>query len=174
MKFALNAPSRRTFHVPPLTMALLGQCDGMKARHNLAMENDMATMDTPMNERRHMPDRRTSAAGMGGGMAGAMNMGSRSGAGGMHTTTARTGETRDGSHADSHTGAKRMSAMDWIPMLLLMIGGLNWGLVGLFDFNLVATLFGESSPLSRIIYVAVGLSALYSLYLCARMSSDKH
>lgn len=70
--------------------------------------------------------------------------------------------------------AKRMTAADWIPMLLLAIGGINWGLVGLFNFDLVATLFGEMSGLSRIIYIAVGLSALYSLYLSSRMSRKPH
>lgn len=68
------------------------------------------------------------------------------------------------------TTSKRMTAVDWIPMLLLMIGGINWGLVGLFDFNLVTALFGEMSTISRAIYVAVGLSALYSLYLSSKMS----
>ena len=69
------------------------------------------------------------------------------------------------------TSPKRMTAVDWIPMLLLIIGGINWGLVGLFEFDLVAALFGEMSPLSRIIYVVVGLSALYSLYLSSKLSS---
>ena len=45
-------------------------------------------------------------------------------------------------------------------MLLLIVGGLNWGLVGLFDFDLVATIFGEMSMLSRIVYVLVGVSAV--------------
>lgn len=67
----------------------------------------------------------------------------------------------------------RMKAMEWIPMVLLIIGGINWGLVGLFNIDLVATLFGSGSALSRIIYVLVGLSALYSIYLGSRMSS-KH
>ncbi|HLS48207.1 MAG TPA: DUF378 domain-containing protein, partial [Gemmatimonadales bacterium] len=43
---------------------------------------------------------------------------------------------------------------------LLIIGGLNWGLVGAFGFDLVATLFGEMSAISRIVYVLVGLSAI--------------
>ncbi len=68
----------------------------------------------------------------------------------------------------------RMKAAEWIPMLLLIIGGINWGLVGLFGFDLVATLFGEMSMVSRIIYVAVGLSALYSIYLGSRLSSSHH
>lgn len=43
---------------------------------------------------------------------------------------------------------------------LLLAGGLNWGLIGLFGFNLVATVFG---PLARIVYLAVGWAALYAL-----------
>jgi uncharacterized membrane protein YuzA (DUF378 family) len=43
------------------------------------------------------------------------------------------------------------------------VGGLNWGLVGLFDFDLVATLFGEMSALSRIVYTLVGVSALWQI-----------
>ncbi|MBC7503207.1 MAG: DUF378 domain-containing protein [Herminiimonas sp.] len=66
-----------------------------------------------------------------------------------------------------------MTAADWIPMLLLVVGGLNWGLIGLFNFNLVSFLFGDMTTLSRIVYVVVGLSALYSLYLSSKMSSDK-
>jgi len=76
--------------------------------------------------------------------------------------------------ADGVITAKRMTAADWIPMLLLAIGGINWGLVGLFNFDLVAYLFGEMSGLSRIVYIAVGLSALYSLYLSSRMSRKPH
>ena len=73
--------------------------------------------------------------------------------------------------ADSKVaGAKRMGAMDWIAMLLLIVGGVNWGLVGMFNFDLVATLFGEMSALSRIVYVVVGLSALYAIYTSSKMS----
>ena len=73
----------------------------------------------------------------------------------------------------SITSAKRMKAIEWLPMLLLIIGGINWGLVGLFDVDLVATLFGQMSTLSRIVYVAVGLSALYSIYMSSRLSSKR-
>lgn len=48
-------------------------------------------------------------------------------------------------------------------LVLVVIGGLNWGLVGLFGLNLVSTLLGEASALSRIVYGLVGLSALYVL-----------
>lgn len=48
-------------------------------------------------------------------------------------------------------------------LILTIIGGLNWGLVGLFDFNLVGFLFGEISYVSRIIYIIVGISAVWLL-----------
>jgi uncharacterized membrane protein YuzA (DUF378 family) len=70
----------------------------------------------------------------------------------------------------SRTHAKRMSAIDWLAMTLLIVGGVNWGLVGLFNFDLVATLFGEMSALSRIVYIVVGLCALYSIYISSKMS----
>ena len=56
-----------------------------------------------------------------------------------------------------------MSVLNKITLLLLIVGGLNWGLVGLLDFDLVAALFGEMSLLSRIVYALVGLSALWQL-----------
>lgn len=56
---------------------------------------------------------------------------------------------------------KRLTGLDWTALILLIIGGLNWGLVGIFDFNLVSAIFGDMSALSRIIYTLVGLSAIY-------------
>ena len=53
-----------------------------------------------------------------------------------------------------------MGALNKVTLLLLIVGGLNWGLVGLFDFDLVAAIFGEMSVISRIVYVLVGISAL--------------
>ena len=58
---------------------------------------------------------------------------------------------------------KSMKTIDVVIWTLLTIGGLNWGLVGLFDFNLVATIFGDASVMSRIVYVVVGLSAVYDI-----------
>ncbi len=56
-----------------------------------------------------------------------------------------------------------MKTLDVIAAVVLVIGGLNWGLVGLVGVDLVATLFGEFGALSRLVYVAVGLSALYQV-----------
>jgi uncharacterized membrane protein YuzA (DUF378 family) len=55
-----------------------------------------------------------------------------------------------------------MKTVDVIAVVLLVIGGINWGLVGLFEFDLVAALFGGvDAPLSRIVYVLVGIAAVY-------------
>lgn len=56
-----------------------------------------------------------------------------------------------------------MKPLNLTTLILLIIGGLNWGLVGLFNFDLVAALFGEGSALSRIVYILVGLSAVWQL-----------
>ena len=56
-----------------------------------------------------------------------------------------------------------MKTLDIVVGALLIIGGLNWGLVGLFEFDLVATLFGEMSLFSRFIYALVGIAALYDI-----------
>lgn len=56
-----------------------------------------------------------------------------------------------------------MRVLNTITLVLLIVGGLNWGLVGLFGFDLVAAIFGEMSPLSRIVYTLVGASALWQL-----------
>jgi uncharacterized membrane protein YuzA (DUF378 family) len=56
-----------------------------------------------------------------------------------------------------------MKTLDVIIGALLIIGGLNWGLVGLFGFDLVAAIFGEMSLLTRAVYMVVGFCALYEL-----------
>ncbi|OGZ68608.1 MAG: DUF378 domain-containing protein [Candidatus Staskawiczbacteria bacterium RIFCSPHIGHO2_02_FULL_34_9] len=59
----------------------------------------------------------------------------------------------------------KFSTLDWVTLILVVVGGLNWGLVGAFDFNLVDSIFGMMSMLSRIIYVLVGLSAIYMIWM---------
>jgi len=54
-----------------------------------------------------------------------------------------------------------MKALTWIAVIVLVIGGINWLLVGAFNFDLVAMLFGEMSAMSRIVYMLVGLAAIY-------------
>ncbi|MBM3247070.1 DUF378 domain-containing protein [Candidatus Pacearchaeota archaeon] len=55
------------------------------------------------------------------------------------------------------------SALDWIALILLIIGGLNWGLVGVFEYDLVAALFGVG-VVAKTVYDLVGLAALYTIY----------
>ena len=58
-----------------------------------------------------------------------------------------------------------MKVIDTIALLLVIIGALNWGLIGIFNFNLVDTIFGTGSMLSRIIYTLVGIAGLVNIYL---------
>jgi uncharacterized membrane protein YuzA (DUF378 family) len=58
----------------------------------------------------------------------------------------------------------KLNTIGWVALVLVMIGALNWGLVGIFNgYNLVSELFGPMSTLSRIVYILVGISALYLL-----------
>lgn len=94
----------------------------------------MATMNAPTMERRHIPERRSTAA------------------------TARGGA---------------MNALDWAATILMIVGGLNWGLVGLFDYNVVAALFGDQAPLTRLAYALVGVAALYGIYMAAKIAARR-
>lgn len=57
----------------------------------------------------------------------------------------------------------------WFALVLLVIGGLNWLLVGLFNFDLVAAIFGEMSTAARVVYVAVGIAAIWTLISSTRL-----
>ena len=62
-----------------------------------------------------------------------------------------------------------MKAINMITLILLIVGGINWGLVGLFQFDLVAALFGgQDAPLARVVYTLVGLSALWQILPLSR------
>ena len=56
-----------------------------------------------------------------------------------------------------------MKSMDVVVAALLVVGGLNWGLVGLLHFDLVAMLLGDATMLTRLVYVVVGICALYQV-----------
>ena len=67
-----------------------------------------------------------------------------------------------------------MKALNLTTLLLVIVGGINWLLVGAFQFDLVAAIFGQDAALARIVYLLVGLSALYQLVPFFRaMSSDE-
>ena len=68
----------------------------------------------------------------------------------------------------------KFNTADGIAYLLVIIGGINWGLIGLFEFNLVDAIFGAGSTLSRIIYVLVGISAVYLIYTASKVKGRHH
>lgn len=60
---------------------------------------------------------------------------------------------------------KTMKVIDKIALVLIIIGAINWGLIGIFEFDLVAAIFGHMSVVSRIIYSLVGISGLWGIKL---------
>jgi uncharacterized membrane protein YuzA (DUF378 family) len=71
------------------------------------------------------------------------------------------------------TTAGHKNVLDWLALILLIVGGLNWGLVGLFGIDLVASVFGPGSMISRVIYIAVGVAALWGFAL-TRLGPTRH
>lgn len=66
---------------------------------------------------------------------------------------------------------KHCHTLDLIAVILLLIGGINWGLVGLFNFDLISAIFG--GVISRVLFVLVGISAVYRIICWARCKSSK-
>ena len=66
---------------------------------------------------------------------------------------------------------KKNSTLDLIAVILLLIGGLNWGFIGFFDYNLILDIFGMG--IARIIFILVGLSALYRIVIWARAKGSR-
>ncbi len=62
----------------------------------------------------------------------------------------------------------KLNTMDWVALILIIIGGLNVGLVGLLKFDLISAIFGDMSTLSRIIFILFGLSSIYLLFVLAK------
>ncbi len=58
----------------------------------------------------------------------------------------------------------KMNVLDWIVIVLVVIGALNWGLVGIFRYDVVKSIFGDMTTLTRTIYTLVGLSGLYLIF----------
>ena len=65
-----------------------------------------------------------------------------------------------------------MKALDYTVLTIVLIGAINWGVIGFFDFDLVSTLFGQMSILTRIIYAVVGIGGLYAISYYGRMNSE--
>jgi uncharacterized protein len=67
------------------------------------------------------------------------------------------------------TRTSGLSGIAWTAIVLVVIGALNWALVGLFEWNLVAAIFGRLTAITRIIYVIVGVAGLYLVFLAPRL-----
>jgi len=70
------------------------------------------------------------------------------------------------------TSHRRLSPLTWGALALVIIGAVNWGLVGLFKLDVVAALLGSWSPLSRFVYVLVALAGVYLAIDAARLRED--
>lgn len=64
-----------------------------------------------------------------------------------------------------------MSILRMVTFILVLIGALNWGLVGFFNYDLVGSIFGDMSLISRIIYALVGLSAIFMMFASGNIFS---
>lgn len=62
-----------------------------------------------------------------------------------------------------------MKVIDYIALILVLVGAINWGLVGFFSFDLVRVIFGDMTLVSRIIYALIGISGLYALSFFGRL-----
>jgi len=65
---------------------------------------------------------------------------------------------------------KEKDMVSWVAFVLMIIGGLNWGLVGLIKLDVIRAIFGDMTVLSRIIYLLVGISAIYLLLMPPKMN----
>ncbi|HEY5800110.1 MAG TPA: DUF378 domain-containing protein [Burkholderiaceae bacterium] len=79
------------------------------------------------------------------------------------------GERRSNTMQASGIASDSLSALDWTALVLLFIGGINWGLVGILNLDLVAMVFGPQSALARTVYALVGLSAPFMVYTCSKL-----
>ena len=62
--------------------------------------------------------------------------------------------------------------LDIVALILIIIGAINWGLIGFFRFDLIASLFGQLSAISRIIYAIVSIAGIYSLILFWKLKTE--
>ena len=65
-----------------------------------------------------------------------------------------------------------MKTLDYIALILVVIGAINWGLIGFFSFDLVRMIFGDMTLISRIVYALVGVSGLYALSFFGRLRNE--
>jgi hypothetical protein len=68
---------------------------------------------------------------------------------------------------------KKMGAIDWIAFILVAIGALSWGLIGLFEWDIVAAIFGDMTTVARVVYTIIGIAALYRIVTIGMVGSKE-
>lgn len=63
-----------------------------------------------------------------------------------------------------------LNTLDWVSLILVIIGGINWGLIGAFQFDVVSVIFGKTYMLARLVYLLVGLASLYLIFTTLKLS----
>lgn len=85
---------------------------------------------------------------------------------------ATTSSATNASYAQPVSATRRdLNAIDWFALVLMIVGSVNWGLVGVANFDLVAAIFGQGSTLSRIVYALVGLAGVYGIVMALKLGS---
>lgn len=69
-------------------------------------------------------------------------------------------------------GGIQLKTVDYIALVLVVIGAINWGLIGFFGFDLVRVIFGDMTIISRILYSVIGIAGLYALSFFGRVQND--
>ncbi len=69
-------------------------------------------------------------------------------------------------------GGNQVKTVDYIALVFVIVGAINWGLIGFFGFDLIRVLFGDMTVLSRIIYSVVGICGLYGLSYFGRLRNE--
>ena len=85
------------------------------------------------------------------------------------TSTSSASNARPSSAVSTRPGS--LHFVDWLALVLMIVGSVNWGLVGAVNFDLVAAMFGPGSMLSRIVYALVGLAGLYGIAMALKLSN---
>ena len=87
----------------------------------------------------------------------------------MHSPNLHSDPPLAGVAARTELTTPALNFADWVALILLIIGGINWGLVGLMNLDAVAAAFGAGTTLARIVYVLVGLAGLWAIFLAVRL-----
>lgn len=64
---------------------------------------------------------------------------------------------------------EKLNGLDWLALIFVLIGGVNWGLIGMLNFNLVETVLGAGSVFAHIVYLCVGVASVYLFFVATHL-----